>query len=219
MAAAAGDRWTREVARGLVCAYHGLEIRSLMLLPIGGFAVVRDAGVGGAGIGRKRTIALAMAGPITNFLAAFDFAGFYSGSFAERFGVGQTLGERRALVAQCVLAQYFPCGREPAPSLSAGCRKIGPRQFFARSRSPEGNPRRVRDRPGDRFGIFVAGVILQSPWLLLAGFFIFVGAQLEDQGLVFQSVVDTVRMRDIMLTDFACFLPPTHWRMRSINHP
>ena len=51
---------------------------------------------------------------------------------------------------------------------------------------------------------FVAGVILQSPWLLLAGFFIFVGAQLEDQGMVFQSVVDTVRMRDIMLTDFAC---------------
>ena len=41
-----------------------------------------------------------------------------------------------------------------------------------------------------------------SPWLIMAGFFIFIGAQLEDQGMMFQSVVETVTMRDVMLTDF-----------------
>jgi CBS domain-containing protein len=34
-----------------------------------------------------------------------------------------------------------------------------------------------------------------------------VGAQIEDQGVFFQSVVDTVRMREVMLTDFATLSP------------
>ena len=34
-----------------------------------------------------------------------------------------------------------------------------------------------------------------------------IGAQIEDQGVFFQSVVDTVRMREVMLTDFATLSP------------
>ncbi len=49
----------------------------------------------------------------------------------------------------------------------------------------------------------LGGIVLQNPWLILAGFFIMIGAQVEDQGVFFQSVVDTVRMREVMLTDFA----------------
>jgi predicted transcriptional regulator len=51
------------------------------------------------------------------------------------------------------------------------------------------------------------GILLPNPWLATAGFFIFIGAQLEDQGALFQSVVDTVYMRDIMLTDFSLLSP------------
>jgi predicted transcriptional regulator len=36
---------------------------------------------------------------------------------------------------------------------------------------------------------------------------VFIGAQLEDQGVLFQSVVETVRMRDVMLTDFDTLSP------------
>jgi len=46
-----------------------------------------------------------------------------------------------------------------------------------------------------------------SPWLIMGGFFIFVGAQLEDQGVMFQSVVETVLMRDVMLTEFSTLSP------------
>ena len=53
----------------------------------------------------------------------------------------------------------------------------------------------------------VAGMLLHSPWLIIAGFFIMIGAQIEDQGVFFQSVVDTVRMREVMLTDFATLSP------------
>jgi CBS domain-containing protein len=53
----------------------------------------------------------------------------------------------------------------------------------------------------------VAGMLLHSYWLIIAGFFIMVGAQVEDQGVFFQSVVDTVKMREVMLTDFATLSP------------
>ena len=48
---------------------------------------------------------------------------------------------------------------------------------------------------------------LHAYWLIIAGFFIMIGAQIEDQGVFFQSVVDTVRMREVMLTDFATLSP------------
>ena len=53
----------------------------------------------------------------------------------------------------------------------------------------------------------IAGLVLMNAWLLMAGFFILIGAQLEDQGVLFQSVVDTVNMQDIMLTEFSMLAP------------
>ncbi|HEV2213276.1 MAG TPA: CBS domain-containing protein, partial [Gammaproteobacteria bacterium] len=53
----------------------------------------------------------------------------------------------------------------------------------------------------------LAGMLLHSPWLIIAGFFIMIGAQVEDQGVFFQSVVDTVHMGEVMLTDFATLSP------------
>ena len=51
------------------------------------------------------------------------------------------------------------------------------------------------------------GMYLRDYWLVIAGFFIMIGAQIEDQGVFFQSVVDTVRMHEVMLTDFATLSP------------
>ena len=50
-------------------------------------------------------------------------------------------------------------------------------------------------------------MLTRDYWLSIAGLFIMIGAQIEDQGVLFQSVVDTVRMREIMLTDFAILSP------------
>jgi CBS domain-containing protein len=53
----------------------------------------------------------------------------------------------------------------------------------------------------------LGGMLLHDYWLTIAGLFIMVGAQIEDQGVFFQSVVDTVHMREVMLTDFATLSP------------
>jgi predicted transcriptional regulator len=46
-----------------------------------------------------------------------------------------------------------------------------------------------------------------NPWFMLIGFFLFVGAQLEDRSAVFQSVLESVRMEDVMLTGFSTLSP------------
>ena len=54
--------------------------------------------------------------------------------------------------------------------------------------------------------LILAGVVW-DPWLVLIGFFLFIGAQLEDRSAVFQSVLQTVHMEDVMLTHFSILSP------------
>jgi CBS domain-containing protein len=44
-------------------------------------------------------------------------------------------------------------------------------------------------------------------WLLMVGFFLFIGAQLEERSAVFHSVLQSVRLEEVMLTDFAMLSP------------
>jgi Zn-dependent protease/CBS domain-containing protein len=46
-----------------------------------------------------------------------------------------------------------------------------------------------------------------NPWLMLIGFFLFLGVQIEDRSLLFQSVMESVRLDEVMLTDFATLSP------------
>lgn len=193
----------REIVRGVVSTYHGLQIRSLMLLPIGGlpsYATPESAEQASEG---GTQLSLAVSGPITNLFAAFVLLGFILG-----VGPSVPIFVKPWITSGHLLRSAFwlniflaVVNMLPAYPLDAGRLLRG---NFSRQR---GALRGSRAASGIgqaiALGLFIAGVFWQSPWLLLAGFFIFVGAQLEDQGVVFQSVVDTVRMRDIMLTDFA----------------
>ena len=54
--------------------------------------------------------------------------------------------------------------------------------------------------------LIIAGLLLGSPfnlWFPILGAFLLIFAHMENQGLMVQSDVDTVRMRDVMLTQFS----------------
>ena len=51
-------------------------------------------------------------------------------------------------------------------------------------------------------GLVVAGVLMPNVWLMMMGVFVWIGARLEDQGMLLQTDVDAVRMRDVMLVEF-----------------
>jgi CBS domain-containing protein len=55
--------------------------------------------------------------------------------------------------------------------------------------------------------LFMLVGMLWNVWLILVGFFLFVAAQLEERSAVFQSVLETVHLEDVMLTDFATLSP------------
>jgi len=193
----------REITRAIVSAYYGLQIRVLMLLPIGGLpSYATPESTEQAGEGRPQ-LALAIAGPVTNLLVAGVLLAFVIGVGPSVSMFARPWVSARHLLRSAFWLNIFLAAINLLPAYPLDAGRIL-RGNFSRARGAlQGT--RTASSIGQviALALFVAGIFLQNPWLVLGGFFIFVGAQLEDQGVVFQSVVDTVRMRDIMLTDFA----------------
>jgi Zn-dependent protease/CBS domain-containing protein len=81
------------------------------------------------------------------------------------------------------------------------------RALFARTLNPSDAARRaVAISNAIAMVLMVAGLFSDS-WLTMVGVIIFSAAQLEERALVFQSVLDNVRLEEVMLTDFATLSP------------
>ena len=199
---------TREVARLMTAAWFGLRLRAVLLLPFGSllaYANPESQELSTKGMG---SIALALAGPVANGATALVLAATIRGAA----GDGVTLAALpllsplyllRSLVwMQALLALLHLM---PAYPLDFG--------RFVRGSFAQSHGVAVAGRAAGGLGqalaiaFMLGGMLLHDPWLVLAGFFIMIGAQIEDQGVLFQSVVDTVRMSEVMLTDFATLSP------------
>ncbi|HEX4021973.1 MAG TPA: CBS domain-containing protein [Acidobacteriaceae bacterium] len=193
----------REIARTITAAYYGLQLRNILLLPIGGlFAHTTPESAEQAATGSAQ-MALAVVGPITNFLTAMVLLGLILAVSPSVSMLGKPLVTPSHLLRSAFWLNIFLAAVNllPAYPLDAG-RVL--RGGFTRSRSAL-QATRAASSVGQviSLALFLIGIFIQNPWLILAGFFIFIAAQLEDQGLLFQSVVDTVHMRDVMLTEFS----------------
>ncbi|MGA7108181.1 MAG: CBS domain-containing protein [Terracidiphilus sp.] len=197
----------REIARLLVAAWLGLRLRALLVLPIGGlFAYANPESQENAnqGIGQ---FAIAFAGPIANCATAAALGIGLLGAGGDIRLFDQPWITSAYLLRSMVWMQagLGLLHLLPAYPLDAGRLLRG---SFAREHgiAPAG---RAATGLGQLLALaaMLAGMLLHSPWLIIAGFFIMIGAQIEDQGVFFQSVVDTVRMREVMLTDFATLSP------------
>jgi CBS domain-containing protein len=197
----------RETARLIVAAWLGLRLRAVLLLPIGGlFAYANPESQEGANQGSTQFI-LAFAGPLANLATALVLAATFLGAAGSLNLLTQPFISAGHLLRALVWMQvglgviHFV----PAYPLDFG-RLI--RGSFARKHgfAPTG---RAATGTGQVLALLamVGGMALHNYWLIIAGFFIMIGAQIEDQGVFFQSVVDTVRMREVMLTDFATLSP------------
>jgi len=197
----------REIARLLMAAYLNLRLRAVLLLPIGGlFAYANPESQEAANQGFGQ-FAMALTGPIANGLTALVLAAGFIGAGGDVPLLAKPLVSAAHLVRSMVWMQagLGLLHLVPAYPLDFGRLLRG---NFARSHgfAPAG---RAASGLGQllALAIMIAGMALQAYWLIIAGFFIMIGAQIEDQGVFFQSVVDTVRMREVMLTDFATLSP------------
>ena len=197
----------RETARLLVAAWLGLRLRAILVLPIGGlFAYANPESQENANQGGGQ-FAMALAGPLANMATALVLIATFLGASGDIKLFDQPWITSAYLLRSMVWMQAGLAVLHllPAYPLDGGRLLRG---GFARKHgfAPVG---RAATGLGQLLALvaMVGGMYLRSPWLVIAGFLIMIGAQIEDQGVFFQSVVDTVQMREVMLTDFATLSP------------
>lgn len=197
-----------ELGHALTGMHAGVPAKAIILLPIGGvtlFDETRQPVLPGT-LTWKRDVRVALAGPMVNLFVAF-ISGSILLAVAPEIGVWQqpfvtSLNLPRSLVwANAWLALF---NLLPAYPLDGG-RVL--RAVLSRRMDPVHATRRAVFI-GQAFAMFFMLVgMWKNTWLILIGFFLFLAAQLEERSAVFQSVLETVHLEDIMLREFATLSP------------
>src|SRR5215472_12001320 len=197
-----------ELGHALVSTRAGIPAKAIILLPIGGVTLMdetRQSSQPGAETW-KRDIRIALAGPVVNIVVAL-IAGLVVYSFlpqahlaAKPYVISSNLP--RSLVWSNVWLALF--NLLPAYPMDGG-RVL--RALFSRRMEAVSATRRAVSIGLTFATLFMLVGLLANIWLTMIGIFLFMAAQLEDRSAVFQSVLETVRLEDVMLTDFATLSP------------
>lgn len=211
----------REVARALAAAWFGLDLRGILLLPTGGlftYATV-DATERAAEPAMQRR--MAVIGPLASIGAGLLLGAIILASAPgiEADLVGRPLIEPSHLLRAMVWLNILLGAINLLPALPLD----GGRVFQVGTPGKQANgkvERRIANAGAASGGfrlwglggglgqwiavaLVVAGLLMPNLWLVIMGAFVLIGAHMENQGLLVQSDVDTVRMRDVMLTQFS----------------
>ena len=198
-----------EIGHMLVARRAGLIPKAVILLPLSGVTVFDESRVEkpeSAAAAWKREVQIAITGPLVNLMFALVAAGVILLA-----GVGAHLREwpflqSNNLPRSLVWANLYIAGLNLLPAYPLDGGRIL-RAFFARSIDPAAATRRaVSISHALAMTLMVAG-LFSNTWLTMVGVIIFSAAQLEERAVIFQSVLDNVRLEEVMLTDFATLSP------------
>lgn len=199
-----------EVAHALVAMQAGLSAKSIILLPIGGISLSDESkaleNASAASSTWKRDIRVALAGPLLNFVV-----GLVSGSILLAVAPEIHLWMKPWIHSNHLLRSFVWINiflalfnLLPAYPLDAG-RVL--RAVFSRKLDVVNATRRAITIGQTLATVLMLVGMITNLWLTLIGVFIFFGAQLEERSAMFQSVLERVRLEDIMLTEFATLSP------------
>lgn len=199
-----------ELGHALVATRAGVPAKSIILLPIGGVTMIDDsralAESAGGPAHWKRDIRIALAGPLVNVLLAL-----FSGGVILATVPGADLWtwpfiHSSNLLRSLVWANIYLAGFNLLPAYPMDGGRVL-RALFSRKMEPVLATRRAVAIGQSFATLFMLVGLLWNFWLTMVGVFLFIAAQLEERSVVFQSVLETVHMDDIMLTDFATLSP------------
>jgi Zn-dependent protease/predicted transcriptional regulator len=197
----------RETARAMAAAYYNLDVRSLLLLPIGGLMSYASSEATERASTPEMQKRMAVVGPIANLgfgvvLGALVLVVAPQINLFERPWITPAHLLRAAVWVNLLLGAV---NLLPASPLDGG--RVF-RSEFAKAHGgiKGGGLRASRTVAGlgqvVSLGLMIGGILLPNMWLLMMGVFVMIGARMEDQGLLLQTDVDAVRMRDVMLMEF-----------------
>jgi CBS domain-containing protein len=161
----------------------------------------------------RREIRISLAGPIVNLVFAlfigtsilifYPQAQLFSFPWLTPFNLPRSLAWAQIFVAGLNLLPAYPLdgGRilravlaSNGDQVTATRRAVSIGQFFSLALFFSG-------------GAVFLGSNSNNLWIMMAGVFLFLAAQLEDRSMILQAVLERVRVRDVMITDFITLSP------------
>ena len=187
----------------------GLIPKAVILLPLTGVALYDESRVEKAkpaGEVWKRDIRLALMGPLVSLalagLSAAVVTASGRGGDLWQWPFLQVAKLPKSLVWANLYLAIF--NLMPAYPLDGG-RIL--RAFFSRTLDASTSTRRAVSISNAIAMVLMLAGLFSDSWLTMVGVIVFSAAQLEERALVFQSVLDNVRLEEVMLTDFATLSP------------
>jgi Zn-dependent protease/predicted transcriptional regulator len=182
----------------------GIPPRAIVLYPIGGVTIFDEAQPSIVP-DWKRDARIAATGPLVNFAVAGVAVLFLRVAIPQSPLVWDPSVNSNDLAHGLLWVNLWLGALNLLPAFPLdGGRAL--RAYFSRSMDPVSATRRaVSIGRGFAAAFCLAGV--WNTWFLVVGALLFSAAQMEDRSAVFQSVLETVRLEDIMLTDFATLSP------------
>jgi len=198
-----------EIGHMLVARRYGLVPKAVILLPLSGVTVFDESHAekpASTAAAWKQEVRIALTGPLVNvafaaiaagvILAAVPGANLWSWPFLQSGNLPRSLVWANLYLAALNLVPAYPLD---------GGRVL--RAYFARSIDPAAATRRAVSISHAMAMILMVAGLFSNTWLTMVGVIIFSAAQLEERAVIFQSVLDNVRLEEVMLTDFATLSP------------
>jgi Zn-dependent protease/CBS domain-containing protein len=198
-----------EVGHMLAARSVGLIPKAVILLPLSGVTLFDESRTEkpqrGANLWR-REIRLALVGPLVNLALAIITAivvlafvrgvGLWTWPFLQSGNLPRSLVWANVYLAALNLLPAYPLD---------GGRIL--RALFSRTIDSAAATRRAVSISNAMAMVLMIAGLFSNPWLTMVGVIVFSAAQLEERAIVFQSVLDNVRLEEVMLTDFATLSP------------
>jgi Zn-dependent protease/CBS domain-containing protein len=198
-----------EVGHMLVARRSGFLAKAVILLPLGGVTIFDESRVErpeSAATALKREIRFAVTGPLVNLVLGLVAAGVVWALIPAAKPWNWPFLQSSNLPRSLIWANLYIAGLNLLPAYPLDGGRVL-RAFFARSIDPAAATRRaVSISHAIAMTLMVAG-LFSNTWLTIVGIIIFSAAQLEERAVIFQSVLDNVRLEEVMLTDFATLSP------------
>jgi Zn-dependent protease/CBS domain-containing protein len=198
-----------EIGHMVVARRERLIPKAVILLPLGGVTIFDDSRVEKPqkpDVAWKREVRIAMTGPLVNLVFALIAAAIISalipGAQLWKWPFLQSSNLPRSLV----WANLYIAGLNLLPAYPLDGGRVL-RAYFARTIDSAAATRRAVSITHSLAMVLMVGGLFSNTWLTMIGLIIFSAAQLEERAVIFQSVLDNVRLEEVMLTDFATLSP------------
>ncbi len=193
-----------ELGHAVVARRNGLAVQAIILLPIGGVTLMEETSQQRPDLARD--VRIAIAGPVVNLLIAAVAAVIILTLFPQAKLWGHPFFHPGNLPRSLFWGNVFLGLFNLLPAYPMDGGRVLRAMLAERMDYVAATRRAVSVGQGLAMMMMLIGLVW-NVWLVLIGFFVFLGAQMEDRSVLFHSVLDSVRMEDVMLTGFSILSP------------